>query len=435
MTLKERSDTRIMDAEERSLDRFVVHVASGADSGVARASDGPELSIGKGPGNHLVLSDPAVSRHHCTIFITPRGLAVRDLGSTNGTKVDGVRVETAYLRARSMISIGDTVLVVHELADKLRQPMSTDLYFGPLLGRSDAMRRMFAALPRVAASDSTVLIEGETGTGKSLLALAIHQSGPRADGPFMVVDCAATPPSMIERELFDPETGAFAAARDGTLFLDEIGELPASVQPKLLRLLESREHRHLGSVDRARPEVRVIAASNRDLRLLVNRQSFRSDLFYRLNILRLWIPPLRERAEDIALLLGHFWEELGGRGAPAVEMVEAFSRQSWPGNVRELRTAVERALLLDDARLSAQIFVSREGDGGVEEVGDQDLPFRQAKEVALAKWEKKYLASLMARFEGNISRASRGVRMDRNHLRDLLRRYGVPGGEVSGTCG
>jgi DNA-binding NtrC family response regulator len=295
------------------------------------------------------------------------------------------------------------------------------------------MRRLFAVLPKVAASDVTVLIEGETGTGKSLLASAIHEASPRADKPFVVVDCATIPPNLIESELFGHEKGAFTGAigtrvgafelaEGGTVFLDEVGELPLDLQPKLLRALEDRIVKRVGGNEPVRLNVRVIAATNRELRAEINRGRFRSDLYYRLNTFSVRVLPLRERRDDVALLVAHFYRQLHPFGEePPAELLAELLRHEWPGNVRELRAAVERTVLLGDPAVWREIT---EPSAGVTPAG-QTMSFRAAKEQAVATWERDYLRALVTRFAGNLSRAARAVRMDRNHLRELLVRHGL----------
>jgi DNA-binding NtrC family response regulator len=310
--------------------------------------------------------------------------------------------------------------------------------FGAVLGVSSAMRRIFAALPRVAASELTVLLEGETGTGKTLIAEAIHRASARATGPFSVVDCSAIPPTLIETELFGHvkgaftgahagRAGAFEAAAGGTVFLDEVGELPLEMQPKLLRALEERAVKRIGSVESCRLDVRVIAATNRDLRREVDRGAFRADLFYRLHVLPIRVPPLRERPEDIAALAAHFYRQVAPRPeeGPPSELLSSLCAQPWPGNVRELRSAVERAVLMRDVALWDPTQAAALAKG--EDAPLASLPFRVAKERAVKEWERGYLKGLVASTGGNLSAAARLARMDRNHLRELLLKHDALG--------
>jgi transcriptional regulator with GAF, ATPase, and Fis domain len=431
--------TRLSRGPDRTALRLVA--VTGPSKGAEARFDGRPLRIGKSAANQLCVDDPTVSRFHCVIEQTPRGLLLRDLGSTNGTQVGGCFIDRIYISAGIEIKVGGTTLqlVGGEAAVRPAEPVA-DARF---LGTSPPIQRLLASLPRVAHSGVTVLIEGETGTGKSVLAELVHQVGPRANGPFMVLDCGSIPPSLIESELFGHERGAFTgaterrigafeAATGGTIFLDEIGELPLAMQPKLLRALEERMIKRVGSTKVINVDVRVIAATNRELRAAVSRGTFRADLYYRLEALRLYLPPLRERREDIPALI----EQFARKVQPTVpeDLLEGLkrnlgAREEWPGNVRELRNAVEKALLLgdlgSDETFAFTVPVPLQTPAGGR--FDAALPFRMAKEEAIASWERGYLLSLMEHASGILSRAARDAQMDRSHLRDLLRRYSIIG--------
>jgi DNA-binding NtrC family response regulator len=412
--------------------RFRVVVADGDQRGNEAQSTSSELTIGSAEGNQLVLADSTISRHHCSIRIAERGYQLRDLGSTNGTWLAGQLVESLYLRPGTSFRVGQTTLKFEVLTDDIREPLSEDDSFGDALGQSAAMRRIFALAAKVAPSDSTVLLEGETGTGKGLLADLIHRQSLRATGPFVVLDCGAIPPTLIESELFGHEKGAFTgahtarvgafeAAQQGTIFLDEIGEVPLDLQAKLLRALEERTIKRVGSTTPVQLDVRVIAATNRDLRGAVNAGKFRADLYYRLDVVRLRLPALRERREDIPLLVHHFYRVFTGDDtAVAPEaLVAAFIDHAWPGNVRELRSAVERAVLIAEP----SEWPDPQSTASTAHVFDDKLSFREAKERCVSAWERWYLNELVARHGGNLTHAARAARMDRAHLRELLRKY------------
>ena len=427
-------------AREVEIQRFRVDIVSGPDSGQLASSDGAELSIGTAPGNDLVVTDPTVSRHHAVIAATPAGFQLRDLGSTNGTHLSGVRVEVGYLEPGTLVQLGETTLRFDTLEERVTQALSDRDRFGEVLGQSAAMRRVFGILERVVDAETTVLLDGETGTGKGAIAEALHRQSARAAGPLVVVDCGAIPANLIESELFGHERGAFTgaderrigafeAASGGTLFLDEVGELTPDLQPKLLRVLESRQVRRIGSVTPIPVNVRVIAATNRDLRQEVNAGGFRADLFYRLNVMRVTVPALRDRSEDIPLLAAHFYRQFGGPdAAPPAEVITRLMRQRWPGNVRELRSAVERAVVLGDAAAAeSQSSAAPARVAATWPETDFTTSFRNAKETAMAAWTRIYVRELVDRYAGNLSRAARAVSMDRNHLRDLLNKYAAGG--------
>ncbi|HEY0714182.1 MAG TPA: sigma 54-interacting transcriptional regulator [Polyangia bacterium] len=433
---------------------------AGPAAGRRQVMTGDELRIGKAPSNHLSIPDNTVSRFHCVIEKTPRGLLLRDLNSFNGTQVAGCWVESAYLAPNATVQIGQTVMQVFREVEKGRSHETAPR----ILGRSAATQRLVAMLPQLARTGATILLEGETGTGKSMVAEFVHRMGHRANGPFVVVDGGAMSPSLIESELFGHERGAFTgaterrigafeAAQGGTIFLDEIGELPLELQPKLLRALEERVIRRLGSTQSVRLDVQVIAATNRKLEEAVAQGRFRADLYYRLETLRLTIPPLRDRREDIPQLVEHFARRtcVDVSEETLASLQERFSLQRWPGNVRELRNAVERAVLLGVLQ-QEDLGVPQQGDYGEVDVthpagrdhslapipawggtpADANLvPFRAAKENAVSRWEKDYLTQLMQRAGGNLSLAARMAQIDRGHLRDLLRHHEVGGRETA----
>jgi DNA-binding NtrC family response regulator len=430
----------------RRAQRYAVSVVGGE-----RVESASLLRVGTKEGNTLRLDNATVSRYHFEIENTREGVLLRDLGSTNGTFVDGYRVREIYLPKRAQLKAGEVALTFEQLSDEELIELSQNDRFADVLGRSPPMREQFMMLERIASKDLTVLIEGESGTGKEKLAEAIHARSPRAERPLVVFDCASVPPSLMESELFGHERGAFTGAdgrrvgrfeeaRGGTLFLDEIGELPLDMQPKLLRVLERREVRRVGGTGVLPVDVRVVAATNRDLAREVNRGAFREDLYYRLAVLRVRVPPLRERTSDIPLLVEHFVRDaLDGDLARTKEIVAGISEanwqglmtHSWPGNVRELRNFIERTLAVsggvDTGPAPATPRVA--APTGADELPfrvDLARPFVEAREDLLGRFERAYLEKMLAQHDGNISRAARAAGLDRMHFKRLLARRQEP---------
>lgn len=436
---------------EVELPRLHVEVEriAGAEASETRLFDGDVFRIGSHPSNDLVLDDPTVSRFHCRIARAGTSWRITDTGSKNGTRVNSVKVLAAELELDARIGIGDSTLLVHP-GVRGEVTVAAAHAFGAIVGSSVVMQRLFAVLERVAASDIDVLIQGESGTGKELVATELCQRSARADGPVVVVDCGAISPPLIETELFghvrgaftgaDREReGAFEAAHGGTLFLDEIGELPLALQPKLLRALEAREVRRVGQTRARRVDVRVIAATNRDLEREVNSGGFREDLYYRLAKVSVRVPPLRDRTEDIPLLVASFLDAMGPANRSRLaslfspDVIHEMQHHDWPGNVRELKNYIERCVVLDGAppprrRSGTMPAVTRPPVAEEEDAptSAHEVTFRAAKEAAVAAFERAYLGPLLERCQGNVSRAARAARMDRMYLHQLARKYGLP---------
>jgi two-component system, NtrC family, response regulator GlrR len=417
--------------------RFSVQVIDGPDEGASCRSDGGALTIGTHESARLILKDPMVSRFHCELIPSGGSLILEDRGSLNGTLVDGVPVVKAPLRSGAVLTLGRTRLRV-DLGDKPdRVTLSTKKKFGVMVGSSPEMRRCFALLEKAAASDATVLLRGETGTGKELAAESLHREGARKEGPFVVVDCASIPANLLESELFGHERGAFTgavaqhkgafeAASGGTIFLDEIGELPLDLQPKLLRVLESRQVKRVGGRAYFDADVRVVAATHRDLEAEVNAQRFRSDLFYRLAVLEVRIPPLRQRADDLPLLVQHLLAQLGAQDRPQLrtaEFLDGLRHHSWPGNVRELRNYVERCLALDESMPPGKSDEPPPTD--VAPAIDVTRPFKSARDQWLGDFERRYLAGVLEAHQGNVAAAARAAGLDRIYFYRLLWKYGL----------
>jgi DNA-binding NtrC family response regulator len=416
--------------------------------GVELSVGSARFSIGSQPGNELVLAQPSVSRYHAEIVATAAGFLLRDLDSTNGCFIDGLRVREAYLPERCQLRLGKVELRFSLTGQHVALDHSDEDRFHGLVGVSVAMRELFVLLRKVAASDATVLIEGESGTGKELAARAIVAASARAEGPFVAFDCAAVPRSLIESELFGHDKGAFTGAdssregcfeqaHGGTLFLDELGELPLDLQPKLLRALENREIRRLGSSTTRKIDVRLVAATNRDLAREVNHGTFRSDLYYRLAVVRADLPPLRERRDDVRPLAEHFVRQLVDDPVRASQILAGISAQNWqrleamrwPGNVRELRNFIERTLLLSDSdqRLGLTAAGLSPAPPSTAPHSAQSInlddPFRDGKAEAIERFERAYLFGQLARHEHNVSAAARAAGLDRMNFKRLLKKY------------
>jgi DNA-binding NtrC family response regulator len=418
--------------------RLSLRVEREANVAVSRTLtvDGDTLRIGSNDANDVVLRDPMVSRFHCRIERGPRSWRLIDQDSMNGTRISGVTIRDCDLPlAECRIEIGDSIIVVSEEPSMARIELLDQASFGDLYGVSLPMRRLFATLERVCASDSNVLIEGASGTGKELVAMEIVKRGPRRKQPFVIVDCSAISPSVLESELFGhvrgaftgadrDRMGAFESAAGGTIFLDEIGELPLEMQPKLLRALEAHEIRRVGETKPRKVDVRVVAATNRCLEREVNHGRFREDLYFRLSVVTVRVPPLRERLEDLELLVPAILEGLGARTSSHLFTPELFAemrRHDWPGNVREVRNFVERTIVLRDSRLSLESGPLPVDNQSI----DLERSFRDGKEDLISDYERRYLESLLAWAGGNVTKAARKARIDRMSLYRLMQRHDV----------
>lgn len=422
-------------------------VLDGPDQGRRATLSGRALSVGTDTSNDLVLTDPAVSRFHCRIEAGEQAFTLRDVGSSNGTVVDTVRVRECTLEDGQRVRVGHSVLLFRWTSAQIAIPLHEEDRFEDAIGSSVPMRELFATLARVAPTDAPLLLIGETGTGKEVIAEAVHRRSQRAKGPFEVFDCGATPATLIEAELFGHERGAFTGAVDarpgvferahgGTLFIDELGELPLEVQPKLLRALEAREVRRLGGRREVAADVRVIAATHRDLDAMISKGTFRADLYHRLAVVVARIPPLRDRREDVPLLAAHFLKDMRYlRGVPPavvqkyVETSLAFLRSyDWPGNVRELRNVVERAAILaDPAQIEADALTRLNAVGKGVSVGSIGrMPMRAAAE----RFEREYLIDLLRVAGRSVQRAAEIAEVHPKSIERLLRKHGLRAREI-----
>ena len=420
--------------------RLKLLVLSGPESGQSHALTQPEYVLGKAPTCDIVLTDKTISREHLKLTVHDEHVVATDLGSRNGSSCDGRRFSELELHPGTVITLGTTELkLVPEDTAKRTLLLSNRDRFGALVGGSRRMREVFTLLERLSPGGADVLIQGETGTGKDLCAEAIHQNSRRASGPFVIVDLAGVAPSLIESELFghvkgaftnaqSDRAGAFERAHNGTVFLDEVGELPLELQPRLLRVLERRQVKRVGANDYVTVNMRVVTATHRDLEEAVRQGKFRRDLYHRLAVLRVTMPSLRERPEDIPQLIDTMLEQTGRPPSALSDQTRALLTQyPWPGNVRELRNVVEQVVNLGEESLPD--LESASGERGPGASADLDLPFKEAKERLVEGFERDYLRNLLERCEGNISRASREADIDRVYLRKLLKKHGIePGG-------
>ncbi len=406
-------------------------VIGGDDVGATIELPAGAITVGKSSSADLKLRDSAVSAKHARFEVSDGGIRVTDLGSTNGTRYLGERIGEALLAPGAVVTLGRTRVAVVSREPTGSADYSQRADYAGILGAAPAMRRLYALLERLEATDYTVLIDGETGSGKDVVARAIHQRSTRRDKPLIVFDCGAVARNLVASELFGHARGAFTgaeAARDGvftladggTLFIDEIGELPLDLQPKLLRVLEERELRVLGSDEVKRVDVRVIAATNRNLDEEVRAGRFREDLFFRLNVVRVAVPPLRERREDIPTLLRHFVRLEGGDELSVSQATtELFtSAYDWPGNVRELRNAVTRVLSLGSLPPGVR-------DAPSKPQTSTEMSFNDAKKRLVDAFEHDYLAAQLSASQGNLARAARASGVDRAYFKRLLRRHGL----------
>lgn len=416
--------------------RAEVAVLSGDDTG-ASAQLGPSgLIVGSGPNSDLRLRDEKVSRRHLELWAEPRGVRVVDLLSTNGTVFCGARLERALIIRDAVLTVGDTPLALRISADPLELMLSGRREFGQAVGSSNPMRHVFALLEQAAASDGTVLFEGDSGTGKDVLATSLHEESRRRDAPFVVVDCAALPDNLAESELFGHEQGAFTGAvrahagafeqaNGGTLFLDEVGELTTAAQRKLLRALENRSFRRVGGSRTIEVDLRVIAATNRGLAEAVRAGTFRRDLYYRLSVLKVHVPPLAERPEDIPALAELFLRRLRRDQAASIppELAQLLSSYSWPGNVRELRNVIERFATFNRADPALLFDRDAEGEPSTGLLSAERLsylPYHEAKRELLEAYHRVVLPQVIHR-AGSVTAGAEVLGLPKASLYRMLR--------------
>ncbi len=436
-------------------------VLEGADAGREHVVDQERMSVGRSEICDLTLSDKSISTQHFEIEAVDNGYVLRDIGSTNGTFYGDLRIREVFLKPGTVFRAGNTVLKFEPTREIVTIALSERDRFDDCLGTSVAMRQIFASLEKVAPSELTVQVFGETGTGKELIARAIHNFSPRKNKPFVVLDCSAIPRDLIESTIFGHEKGSFTGAVSqhkgvfeqadgGTIFMDEIGELDISLQPKLLRVLENRELKRVGGDRTLKVDCRVVSATNRDLRQMVTDSSFREDLYFRLSVMQIELPPLRKRRDDIPLLVDHFLamgnERRATWGLNALtgltdEAAKTLRERAWPGNIRELKNVLERATSLAEGPTltKADFWLGNEppslrpSDSGVTTGGAGDLhfdvdiavSFKDAKQALLDGFEAIYLQKLIEQHTGNISQSAKAAGLTRYHLRELLKKHDI----------
>lgn len=461
--MSEATRTVYLDDGEQKLElqKYRLTFVDGSDEGRQVDCEGRKTAIGSSPENDVTVDDPSVSRFHASIEVDERGYLLTDRDSKNGTFLDGFRSREVYLTDGATFRIGETHIRFDTVGEEVEVHFSGREQFGELLGKSLEMREIFSLLERVAPTDATVLVEGESGTGKELVARALHEHHPeRSDGPFVVIDCSAIPADLIESELFGHvegaftgatgnREGAFVAARGGTLFLDELGEMSPELQPKLLRALENEEIKPVGSNESIETDVRIVAATNRNLQHEVEEENFREDLYYRFAVVKMSLPPLRERTEDIPLLVEHFLgeaNEMTGREDVEIsyKTMEKLKRHRWPGNVRELKNFVERAVLLtqgdeietrfldvDEPAPSDPEAAKQSASSMADLAIQENLPFKDAKNRLIEEFERTYWEELLKRTDGNVSESARIAGVHRKSVEYILKKHDISREEIA----
>jgi DNA-binding NtrC family response regulator len=401
-----------------------------------RLEAGDSAILGSEPGCDLVLSDPTVSGRHVSVEARGDGFLARDLGSTNGTWVDQVRISEAWLTAGCQLRLGRTALAFTAEDEELVVFPSISERFQLLSGKSRQMRQLFGLLERFAPTELTVLVLGETGTGKELAARSVHLASKRAKGPFVVFDCGRASREFVESELFGHEKGAFTGAAEarpgafeladgGTLFIDELGELGLDLQPKLLRALEQRRVRRLGASRETPVDVRIVAATNRELSGMVSAGTFREDLYYRLAVFQVAMPPLRERREDLPALVERLLADRGGPAATS-EALAVLASQPWNGNVRELVNVLELAIAVaGKERIRPGHLMLLQGRRAAEPPGPPAATAQGLAGRTLQDLEREAIVQTLAACGNNKTAAARSLGIAASTLFEKLKRYRI----------
>lgn len=434
--------------------KATILILSGPQQGKEIIIESTPFSIGSSDSCDLQLQDTAVSRKHCIINSDGHTFSIQDTNSTNGSFLCELRIMHAYLTPGSELRLGNTRLLFSPALELADIPLSQNNHFGSAIGASDAMRRIFYLAESYAPTDATIMLTGETGTGKEIFAEEIHKHSKRANKPFVVIDCTSISRDIVESELFghikgaftgatSDRPGAFESADGGTVFLDEIGELPQELQPKLLRVLEKREIKRVGSNEVRKIDVRIICATNRNIQKEINDGNFREDLYYRLSVVNIELPPLREHKEDIPLLAETFMNRLHNANAHDEiqdfdNAMKALMRYDWPGNIRELRNLVDRAYY--NIQKPVDILKCQQGDIFLKQTSnaqksneensssnsvDTTKPFKDEKNRLIDDFERQYIKELLARNNGNVSKSAREADIERAYLQRLIKKYGL----------
>jgi DNA-binding NtrC family response regulator len=442
-------ETQVDTLERRPTASFRLVITEGPDKGKAfplPATSAGRILVGHSSVCTIKLVDPLVSRRHAALEVQGPSLHVHDLGSKNGTFANEVSIVEAFLWGGETLRMGGTTFRVDIDDEVVTAPLSESHAFGRLHGASLEMRRLYPFFDQLAQSNLPVLIEGETGTGKELLAESLHEAGPRAGGPFIVFDGAQMAAGAFEPMLFGDENrpGIFEQADKGTLLLDEVGELDQQVQRKLLRVLERGEVQRVGETTPIKVDVRIMASTRLDLDKLVQDGAFREDLYYRLVVSRVELPPLRKRGADIATLTKHFWTEMGGQGEPSKALLAQLARHPWPGNIRELKNRVARLVAFGEqdeelaaAPVSEQVPITQKSNVSgppppmpadatlFERVLEKDLPLARAREIVVGEFEKAYVERVLAQHGGSVAKAAAASGLARRYFQ-LLRAKRAP---------
>jgi two-component system response regulator HydG len=419
---------------------FLLSVAKGPDQGQSFVLDGSQPSrvlLGQAPACDIRLTDRTVSRRHVALDVEGGRVRVSDLGSKNGTKVNGVKIIEAWVQGGETIQVGSTLFRLDRHSAGKKIALSPATSWGRMVGASTEMRRLYPLCEKLAQSDVPVIIEGETGTGKELLAECLHEQGPRGDGPFVLLDCTAVPAPLLEVELLgyaagarpgatEGRAGVMEQAHGGTLLINEVAELDLSLQVQLLRVLERRSVKRLGSDQAIPTDFRLLVSTRSDLDREVAAGRFRDELLHRIAVARIELPPLRRRKGDVLLLARHFCQELGGTDQALQQAMRlGWDEHSWPGNVRELRSTVARHLALGELA-----EISEHDDGVLNEPVSVDqiieqaltLPLGEARQRVVVEFERRYVRRVLDRHSGNVTHAAESAGVARRYFQILKAR-------------